>query len=468
VALEHGSQLLAKESLAGAQLCLNELEEALRAADGGEVTEKYFRSRWELASAEAKYHVETAAYHTELKRKYRRTVWQFWERVAPDPPAPRDPLLARESQLHPAEAHGERGRALAFSPDGKILAIGCSNHMLKLLEFHSGKPTMILSWPENEAYSHSLGFSPDGLTLAGAGDGNTLTVWGVSTGRVIWSLPSQAIKDARDAFSITTAAFSPDGTKLAVSGMRDSLNQPGTRLGAVRLIEARNGDLNWEYPTPEDSGHSIGFAPNGDLALSDTGVAVLLDARTGRVKRSYRPGFSRVISVTVSPDGRILAGGGSDVVNVTGGASGYNASGRVTLWNTQTGEQIRAFHGPAYRADRIAFSPDGKSIACGGLGPMRKGRRPYDNSQFTWSMSEVVMWNVATGDLVWTAIGDLGGVHSMAFSPDGKSLVFCDNEHVEARDAKTGKIQRVFMETVYRVSSDDLVVARDGQDPAQR
>ena len=52
--------------------------------------------------------------------------------------------------------------------------------------------------------------------------------------------------------------------------------------------------------------------------------------------------------------------------------------------------------------------------------------------------------------------GEFGTDYSMAlaFSPDGETLVFCDNEHVEARDVKSGKLKRVYMETDYRIFID--------------
>ena len=60
-----------------------------------------------------------------------------------------------------------------------------------------------------------------------------------------------------------------------------------------------------------------------------------------------------------SPDGKQLASAGGDRV--------------VRVWNTATGKEIKAFPFEAARIDALAFSPDGRHLAAGGVGKDKRG-----------------------------------------------------------------------------------------------
>ena len=52
------------------------------------------------------------------------------------------------------------------------------------------------------------------------------------------------------------------------------------------------------------------------------------------------------------------------------------------------------------------------------------------------------LWDSATGKLMWTFEGERGEVNSLAFAPDGRTLVYCDQDGVGVIDTKTGKLER--------------------------
>ena len=56
-------------------------------------------------------------------------------------------------------------------------------------------------------------------------------------------------------------------------------------------------------------------------------------------------------------------------------------------------------------------------------------------------VSEVRLWDIATGKLMWTVEGESGVVRGLAFAPDGKTLVYCDDDAVGVIDVETGKLQ---------------------------
>jgi WD40 repeat protein len=94
--------------------------------------------------------------------------------------------------------------ALAFSPDGKVLASANMDNMAKLWQVPNGK------WKADLA-SHTLSvfdvaFSPDGRTVATLGR-DALKLWNVETGQELMTFPG-TIADS--------GVFSPDGRSLAV------------------------------------------------------------------------------------------------------------------------------------------------------------------------------------------------------------------------------------------------------------
>jgi WD40 repeat protein len=113
---------------------------------------------------------------------------------------------------------------------------------------------------------------------------------------------------------------------------------------------------------------------------------------------------SAVWAVAVSPDGNLLASGGDDKM--------------VKLWDLKTGMLSRTLTHTG-KVHSLAFSPDARMLASG------SGGHVEPNNDY----GELRVWEISTGTLRGKLhmdhIKSLGGlVHSVAFSPDGKTLAF--------------------------------------------
>jgi len=105
-------------------------------------------------------------------------------------------------------------------------------------------------------------------------------------------------------------------------------------------------------------------------------------------------------SVAFSPDGKRLACGG------------YKT---VTFIETATGRLLRRLPNHAGMVTSVQFSPDGRILAAAGGLPGRNG--------------EIRLWDAITGTPIRTLIAHNDAIYSLAFSPDGRRLAAASYDH---------------------------------------
>jgi WD40 repeat protein len=316
--------------------------------------------------------------------------------VAAPPAAATDNGRVIVAQSHAIEC-------IAITPDGQRVVGGAGDGLIRSWNLTDGKLQREI--PSGEPRVQALRLSQDGRTLLTAH--KEVRTWNFADGTLLNSVPLQ-FADAKD--YPTLYEFSGDGRFIA--GQSDS------RQLAVTVWDAATGQVAHRidfggYPlcaafSPDGRYVAIGsVAARGEV--KSAGGVHIYDLASKAVVHSTSAEARSISAVAFSPDGTLLAGGN-------------HGNGKVTLWTTSDWKQREIFEGHSGLLSSLAFAPNGELLASGGEGPWLTSKREWRQ------LSEAKVWDVASAQLRYSLVGRNGQVNSMAFSPDGKWLVRCDDE----------------------------------------
>lgn len=133
------------------------------------------------------------------------------------------------------KGHSAAVKAVAVSPDGKILATASRDKSIKLWDYQSGMEIRSLIGHEHTV--NGLSFSVDGKFLATSSADGTARVWEILTGKEIFTSP-------KSSKYITDVAFNPDGKSFVYAGYPDSASIysiPGGKLIKRLAVNADQG-----------------------------------------------------------------------------------------------------------------------------------------------------------------------------------------------------------------------------------
>ena len=185
---------------------------------------------------------------------------------------------------------------------------------------------------------------------------------------------------------------------------------------------------------------SVTIDPEGEILAAGTanGEVRLWRATMGTPLYNCYGHTDWVRSVTFSPDGQMVASGSDDQT--------------IRFWSVSTGQSLTILHGHQGRIRSVTFSPDGNLLASGG------------------EDQTIRLWSVHTGQVFKTLQGHHGRIRSVAFSPDGKLLVSgSDDGTIRLWQVETGravKNLRGHLDRVYTVafSPDGQTIASGSED----
>ncbi|MBW4616902.1 MAG: NACHT domain-containing protein [Desmonostoc vinosum HA7617-LM4] len=324
--------------------------------------------------------------------------------------------------------------SVAFSPDGRLLATGDGNGIVRLLETATYRE--ILTCKGHGSIIPAVAFSPCGQILASGSYDQTIKLWSIQTGECLKSLPGHVS-------GIRSIAFNPSGTILASSGNEN----------IIRLWDVNTGESLKTLDGHSDYVRSVAFDPSGMRLISGSGhrdnTIRIWDINSGECLKILHGHTKGIRSIALNSTGEILASGSSDrtirlwdintgkCLNILQGhtdtvmsvvfstcdqiiaSSGVDQ--KVRLWDVQTGECLKIIPGHNNVVRSLAFNPSAQTLASGS----------YDKT--------VKIWDINTCECLKTIQGHADWISSVAFNPSGKTLASGGNDATIIWDANTGK-----------------------------
>lgn len=273
--------------------------------------------------------------------------------------------------------HTDLVAAVAWSPDGRLVATASWDHTVKVWNAQNGE--LLCTYFGHSGEIYALAWSPNGQKIASASNDNTVQVWdptNCSTPFLTYTGHSGAV------YSV---AWSPDGLEI-ISGSWDH---------TARIWNALTGKTLQIFPFT-DVVSSVAWAHNGqNIAIGDWNEYVQIihqdtSSSNWKTLQKYRDNDA-VNAVAWSPNDIYLASGNQD--------------GTLQVRDVVHGRNVWTNNGHNDAVNAVAWSPDGTEIASGS------------------DDKTVRIWNPFTRKMLMLYNGHTATVSSVAWSPDSRLII---------------------------------------------
>lgn len=359
-----------------------------------------------------------------------------------DPRVPGPEPVLQRGHVRFGESYSDGILAVAYSPDGKLVATGGRDRRIILWEAQTGRSVRTFAGPDDPATS--IAFSPDGKHLLVGTEVDprktqgAIAIWEIASGRLVRSVDNK--------YGWPQVAYTPDGKPLVLNHpprWTDEKTEPG-----FVVWEAETGRVLFAPQPPVRFGAIVRFGPRQETVLvvaaknANGSDLKVWDVKKGQIVSQLVCPYSKVDYAELLPDGkRVILGacladrssfaiydlGSKELVREWSeprfrvSKAMCDPSGRLLLalpcypdpgfpqhtlicWDTDTGRKVASWDDTGERL-AVCFSPNGKLIAMG----------------YRWRTAALL--EPPTGKVAQYLRGSDETVRSTAWSPDGKALL---------------------------------------------
>ena len=363
-------------------------------------------------------------------------------------------------------------QAIGFSPDSKMLAFGTAGHKVYLRDVASKKPLRTLTGHQSQV--ESLAWTPDGTSLATGDIGGNIKLWDPATGK-------ERLTQNLDGTRVTTLQFNSDGTTLfsghgkghvcrwqgsqradfktisgsdfrAIAMSSDNRTFAAATGTKTVLVQAVDSDSGKKLDLGKFLASSLAFSPaplgqpstvlaigvwardDKKPALPPVGECQLWDPISGQRLEILGEGKQAILAVAFTPDGSQLITGEFD--------------GTVRIWNVAKRESTELGRHVGH-VRTLTVSSDGRLLVSASdsrddmrVWDLKERRELYRlpesgswtkvaflnqgatlvTSNYDKRVSQIRLWDTATGKPRASLADQSGLVLSLAASPDGQTI----------------------------------------------
>ena len=327
---------------------------------------------------------------------------------------------------------------LAFSPDGNTLAVTSKYNGVYLWNIHQSQTPLVMIGGDFDTVT----FSPDGKFFAAGGRDSggegcecaisSVHLYTASTYEQSALLQGYATQES---YGVTDLAFSPDSTQIITLDYSILVWEVAKALQAGTL-NIRQGTVIAEPNAERFFFKSISLSPDGSLlafsnsknsfsqtldsSIRTENEITLWDTRKQTVEQVLRVETNDSPIIKFNHDGLLLASASADIISYQEKVGyTYSNANPIQLWDVETGQQKVVLKQDS-PVSSLAFSPDGALLATGDF------------------EGHVHIWDVSSGEQVRILEANNRMIASLEFSPDGKLLVSGSEKTIRLWGVPTG------------------------------
>jgi len=329
-------------------------------------------------------------------------------------------MATGDELLPPIHAHSEPVISAAFSLDGHVLATASLDQTIKLWEFATRRELDTLKGHESGIFT--VAFSADGRRLASGGLDKTVRLWntgpkpvkptlsGLTQGHpLFWSPDSKLLaghcQDQTvklwDAATLETRSVLPGTSRVLTFSADGNTIVTCFGDGTVKYCDVATGKVTKEGPRPPlGGGNTVAISP-------DRRTAAIIDKYTNTILQLWDITSGKIDSLTGHTRAVAAVAFAPDGHTLISGGS----DGVIDMWDVARRQFEVSIPAHSARVVSVAISPDGSMAASGST----------DNT--------INLWNLKTRNWLETLSGHRRPVWALAFSPDGKTLASGSGDH---------------------------------------